>query len=299
MQASRRWRQNIVLLLMFLPPALYFIVLKYIPMAGLIIAFKDYNFRDGIWGSPWVGWAHFETLLQSPQTVQIVRNTLMLSALSVFVGFPFPIILAILLNEVRKIWFRKPVQTLVFLPHFLSWVVIGGIVLSLFSQETGIVNVWIREWTGSSFPFLYKELPWVSIFVGSGIWKTAGWSAIVYMAALTSIDPNLYESASLDGAGKLRKIWHVTLPGISPTIVLMFILSMGHIMEVGFDQIFVLQNPVVSNISEVISTYIYKIGLLGMQFSLTTAMGLFESAIGLVMVVTANQIARKFGRGLW
>ncbi|WP_243767660.1 ABC transporter permease [Paenibacillus agricola] len=299
MQARKKLKQNLFLLLLFFPPVVYFIVIKYIPMLGLIIAFKDYSFMDGVWGSPWVGLSNFETLFNTSQTLQIIRNTLLLSLLSVFVGFPFPIMLAILLSEVKKIWFRKSVQTLVFLPHFISWVVIGGMVLSIFSQDTGIVNYWIQQWTGSAFPFLYKEPSWIAIFVGSGIWKTAGWTAIIYLAALSTIDPSLYESASLDGAGKLRKIWHITLPGISSTIVLMFILSMGHVMEVGFDQVYVLQNPVISNVSEVISTYIYKVGLQGMQFSLTAAMGLFESIISLIMVLTANQIARKFGRGLW
>jgi putative aldouronate transport system permease protein len=299
MQARKKFKQNLFLLLLFFPPVLYFIVIKYTPMLGLIIAFKDYSFVDGVLGSPWVGLSNFETLFNTSQTLQIIRNTLMLSLLSVFVGFPFPIFLAILLSEASKIWFRKSVQTLVFLPHFISWVVIGGMVLSIFSQEAGVVNYWIKQWTGNAVPFLYKEIPWITIFVGSGIWKTAGWTAIIYMAALTTIDPSLYESASLDGAGKLRKIWHITLPGISSTIVLMFILSMGHVMEVGFDQVYVLQNPVISNVSEVISTYIYKVGLQGMQFSLTAAMGLFESLISLIMVLSANQIARKFGRGLW
>ncbi|NOU91693.1 ABC transporter permease subunit [Paenibacillus sp. LMG 31456] len=287
------------LLLMFIPVAAYFLIFKYFPMAGLVIAFKNYNFADGIWGSPWVGLYHFDMMLSSPKTVNVIKNTLLLSLLNIFVGFPFPIILAIMLNEIRKVWFKKTVQTLVYLPHFLSWVILGGMVVTIFSQQSGFLNHWIEQWTGSPYPFLYKELSWLSIFLGSGVWKEAGWSAIIYLAALTSIDPSLYESASLDGAGKFRKIWHITLPGISSIIVLMFILSIGKVMEVGFDHVFVLQNKGVMNISDVISTYIYRNGLLGAKFSETTALGLFESVVGLILVLAANRIARIFGRGLW
>ncbi|MCR8629994.1 ABC transporter permease [Paenibacillus radicis (ex Xue et al. 2023)] len=296
---GRRLRQNMPLLLMFIPVAVYFLIFKYFPMAGLVIAFKNYNFADGIWGSPWVGLYHFDMMLSSPKTVNVIKNTLLLSLLNIFVGFPFPIILAIMLNEVRKMWFKKTVQTLVYLPHFLSWVILGGMVVTIFSQQSGFLNHWIELWTGSPYPFLYKEFSWLSIFLGSGVWKEAGWSAIIYLAALTSIDPALYESASLDGAGKFRKIWHITLPGISGIIVLMFILSIGKVMEVGFDHVFVLQNKGVMNISDVISTYIYRNGLLGAKFSETTALGLFESVVGLILVLAANRIARIFGRGLW
>ncbi|MFD0681373.1 MULTISPECIES: ABC transporter permease [unclassified Paenibacillus] len=296
---GRRLRQNMPLLLMFIPVAVYFLIFKYFPMAGLVIAFKNYNFADGIWGSPWVGLYHFDMMLSSPKTVNVIKNTLLLSLLNIFVGFPFPIILAIMLNEVRKMWFKKTVQTLVYLPHFLSWVILGGMVVTIFSQQSGFLNHWIEQWTGSPYPFLYKEFSWLSIFLGSGVWKEAGWSAIIYLAALTSIDPALYESASLDGAGKFRKIWHITLPGISGIIVLMFILSIGKVMEVGFDHVFVLQNKGVMNISDVISTYIYRNGLLGAKFSETTALGLFESVVGLILVLAANRIARIFGRGLW
>lgn len=295
----RRWKQNIPLLILFVPVIAFFLIFKYAPMGGLIIAFKNYNFYDGIWGSPWVGMKNFELLFSNPQTLTIIRNTLMLSVLSIVIGFPFPIALAILLNEARQFFFKRTVQTLVYLPHFLSWVIIGGMVITIFSQENGIINHFIKQWTGSPYPFLYNEGSWIAIFVGSGIWRGAGWGSIIYLAALSSIDQHLYEAASLDGAGKMRQIWHITLPGITPTIVLMFILNMGNIMEVGFDHVFVLQNSIVSNVSEVISTYIYHIGLQGAQFSLTTAMGLFESLIGLIMVLTANKIARKFGHGLW
>jgi putative aldouronate transport system permease protein len=297
--SGRAIKQNIPLFIMFLPVALFYIVFKYVPMLGIVIAFKDYNFFDGIVSSPWIGMDNFKALFQSTQSINIIRNTLLLSLLNIVIGFPFPIILALMLNEVRKMWFKKTVQTLVYLPHFLSWVIVGGMVVTIFAQESGVINKILGGLMGGPYPFLYKEASWIGIFLGSGIWKEAGFSAIIYLAALTSIDTSLYEASAIDGASKWRQTWHVTLPGIMPTIVLMLILAMGRVMEVGFDQIFVLQNRVVSNISEVISTYIYKNGLQGGQFSLTTALGLFESMVGFILVVGANSIARTFNRSLW
>lgn len=296
---TKRMKANIPLMLLFIPGALYYIIFKYAPMGGLMIAFKDYNFFDGVFGSPWVGMQNFEALFQQPQTLNVIRNTIVLSVLNVFVGFPFPIILAILLNEVRRSWFKRTVQTIVYLPHFFSWVIIGGFVVTLFSLETGTINHWVERLFGKPYPFLYEANSWITIYVGSGIWKEMGFSAIIYLAALTSIDPSLYESASLDGATKFQQIRHITIPGISTTIVLMFILAMGRLMEVGFDHVYVLQNSIVSDVSQVISTYIYSVGLQGAQFSLTSAMGMFESIVGLIMVLAANAIARKFDKGLW
>ncbi|MDF2925200.1 MAG: sugar transporter permease [Paenibacillaceae bacterium] len=295
----RRLQQNIPWLLMFILPVFYFVIFKYIPMGGLVIAFKNYNFVDGIWGSPWVGFHNFQLLFTDPLAFSTIRNTIMISVLTIIFGFPFPVLLAVAINEVQRMWFKKTVQTLLYLPHFLSWVIVGGMVITLFSQEAGIVNSWVEQLTGSTFPFLYNEASWISIFLGSGVWKEAGFSAIIYLAALGGIDPSLYEAAAIDGANKFKQIRHITLPGISSVIVLMLILAMGRIMEVGFDQIYMLQNPIVSNISEVISTYIYRIGLQGAQFSLSTAMGMFEAVIGLLLVLVANAVARKFDQGLW
>jgi putative aldouronate transport system permease protein len=299
LQRSRRFRQNIPLLIMFCPILLYYIVLKYLPMGGLIIAFKNYNMRLGILGSPWVGLRNFELLLMGANTLNIIRNTFWLSLLRLIFGFPAPIILALLLNEVRKTWFKKTVQTIVYLPHFFSWVIIGGIVLSIFSQETGIVNSFVKAIRGEPYPFLYKPGSWIRIFIASGVWKEAGFGTIIYLAALTSIDPSLYEAAIIDGANKWKQLTHVTLPGIKTTIITLFILATGHIMEVGFDQVFVLQNSVVNEVADVISTYIYRIGLQGARFDVTTAMGLFDSLVGLILVFTTNAIARRFGEGLW
>lgn len=294
-----RFKQNVPLFIMFCPIIVYYLIFKYVPMLGTVIAFKHYRFADGILHSPWVGMKYFILLFDQYQTLQIIRNSLMLGVLTIVTGFPFPVILAILLNEVRNMWFKKTVQTLVYMPYFFSWVIVGGIVITLFSQDSGLINHWIQQAGGSVYPFLYKPLSWISVFLGSGIWKDTGFSAIIYLAALTTIDPSQYEAACIDGANKWRQIWHITLPGIRSTIVLMLILSTGSVLEVGFDKIYVLQNRVVSDVSEVISTYIFRVGLQGGQFSLTTALGLFESVVALALILTANGIARKFGQGLW
>ncbi|MCM3781372.1 ABC transporter permease subunit [Neobacillus mesonae] len=295
----KRFKMNIPLLLMFTPVILFYLIFRYAPIGGLVIAFKDYNFYDGIINSPWVGFHYFEILFQDPRTLEIIRNTLVLSLLSLIVGFPIPIILAIMLNEVRNMVFKRTVQTIVYMPHFLSWVIIAMLVSTAFAMENGLVNRLVEQITGEAYPFMYEKFSWVAIFVGSGIWKDMGFNAIIFLAALSSINPNLYEAAGMDGAGKLRQIWHITLPGIRPTIILLLILSMGRVMEVGFDQVFMLQNSNVNQIADVISTYIYRVGLQGAQFSLTTAMGLFESLVAFILVFTANYIARKFDQGLW
>lgn len=296
---TKRFRQNIPLFLMLVPGILYYAIFRYLPMGGLVIAFKDYNFRDGILSSPWVGLKYFKILFQSDATLQIIWNTLELSILNLIFGFPAPIIIAIALNEVRKRWLKRWIQTIIYLPHFLSWVIVAGLVLTLFSIDGGTVNKLLEQWGMEPVPFLYRIESWVAIFIGSGMWKEMGFGAIIYLAALSSIDPSLYESTSLDGAGKLRQIWHITLPGLRPTIILLLILGMGRLMEVGFDQVYNLQNPTVLEKAEVISTYVYKVGLQKAQFSLTTAMGLFESIVGLVLLLSANALARKFDQGLF
>ncbi|MFB5678115.1 ABC transporter permease [Paenibacillus terreus] len=296
---TKRFRQNIPLFLMLIPGILYYVIFRYLPMGGLVIAFKDYNFRDGILSSPWVGLKYFKILFQSDATLQIIWNTLELSILNLIFGFPAPIIIAIALNEVRKRWLKRWIQTIIYLPHFLSWVIVAGLVLTLFSIDGGTVNKLLEQWGMEPVPFLYRIESWVAIFIGSGMWKEMGFGAIIYLAALSSIDPSLYESAALDGAGKMRQIWHITLPGLRPTIILLLILGMGRLMEVGFDQVYNLQNPTVLEKAEVISTYVYKVGLQKAQFSLTTAMGLFESVVGLVLLLSANALARKFDQGLF
>lgn len=299
LRSRRKFLMNLPLLIMFLPVALYFIIFKYIPMGGLIIAFKQYSVGLGIWDSPWVGWSNFELLFSNPQMINIIRNTLILSLLQIFVGFPFPIMLAIMINEIRKMWFKRTVQTLFYMPHFLNWVIVGGMIVTLFSIESGYINGLLDKWFGFRYAFLYNEGSWIAVFLGSGVWKTTGFSAIIYLAAISTIDPVLYESANLDGANKLKQMWHITLPGIRPTIIILFILSMQGVMDLGFDKVWVLQNRVVNNVADVIPTYIYRMGIQGGQFSLTTAMGLFQSLVGLVLIVIANQLARKTNQSLW
>ncbi len=284
---------------MFIPVIAFFVAFRYIPILGNVIAFKQYNLMQGIWGSPWIGLDNFKIIFSNPQTIQIVKNTFLLSFFGIVIGFPFPILVAVMLNEVRRMWWKKTVQTLLYLPHFFSWVIIGGIVVTLFGSQAGVVNALLEQWTGAKYPFLYQAGSWLTIFFGSNVWKEAGFGAIIYLAAMSSIDPHLYEAASMDGASKLRQIWHVTLPGIVPTATIMLILAMGRVMDVGFDPIYNLQNAVVSDVSNVISTYIYTIGIQNGLYSLTTSMGLFESVIGLILVVGANRIARKFNQSLW
>lgn len=290
---------NLWLLLMFLPALAYFLIFKYAPVSGMVIAFKAFNLRDGIWHSPWVGLDNFRMLLNSPDILQVIRNTLFISFLSIAVGFPFPILLAILMNEVRRQLFKRTVQTLLYLPHFLNWVIVGSFVVLIFAREHGLVNALLRAATGHDFAFLYNESSWLAIFLGAGIWKEAGFGAIIYLAALSSIDPSLYEAAAMDGAGKGRQMWHVTLPALRPIIVLMLILSLERVMDVSFDKIYVLQNPAVGDISDVISTWSYTVGLRQAQYSLTTALGFFQSLVGLALVLSANYTARRFGQGLW
>ncbi|WP_397386584.1 ABC transporter permease [Paenibacillus roseipurpureus] len=296
---KRVLKQNIPLYIMFVPVILFYLIFKYYPMTGLVIAFKKYSFIKGIWGSPWAGLDSFKMIFQTKQNFNIIWNTLKLSGLSIIIGFPIPIILALLLNEVRKLQIKRLVQTLVYLPHFLNWVIVGGIVVTVFSQSTGTLNHVIEKMFGESYPFLYKEFSWITIYLTSGVWKEAGWNAIIYLAALTAIDQSLYEAASIDGANRWQQTIRITLPAITPTIIILLILKIGHLMELGFDQVYVLQNNAVLEVSEVISTFIYKIGIQQANFSLATAMGLFESLVGLILVLSANRIARHFGQGLW
>lgn len=293
------FRRSIPLLVMFIPAILYFTIFKYVPMLGLQIAFKDFFLMDGIWKSPWTGLNNFRFLLSSGQTVSTIRNTFVLGFLGVVISFPFPILIALLFNEVHSRAYKSLVQSFYYLPHFLSWVVVGGIFTSMFALDSGIINAVTEKLFGFRYAYLYNEGSWVAVFLLARIWKEGGFNAIIYLAALTNIPPELYEAAAIDGAGKLKRILHITLPFIIPTIITMLIINMGKVMEIGFDQVYTMQNPVVSNVSEVISTYVYKIGLERGQFSLSTAMGLFESVVSVTLVLTTNAIAKRYDKGLW
>lgn len=288
------------LYLLLLPILVYYLLFKYAPMFGEIIAFKNYRFADGIWGSKWVGLKHFERLFTSPDFFNVLKNTLLLNVYSIVFAFPVPIILAILLNEVRLEWFKRTIQNLLYIPHFISWVVLGGIVIALLSPSTGIVNTVIKLFGMEPVYFMASNFWWPIVFILSGIWQSAGWGTILYLAAMAGIDPQLYEAAKIDGASKIRRIWHVTLPGIRSTIAILLILRVGQMMDVGFEHIFILQNKAVSEVSSVISTYVYNVGLIGSQYSYTTALGLFQSVIGLILIVSVNKIIKALGEnGLW
>ncbi|MFK7696184.1 ABC transporter permease [Paenibacillus sp. HJGM_3] len=278
---------------MILPGLLFFVIFKYIPLGGSVIAFQNYNIFDGVFGSKFVGFKHFENLFAYPEFYRIFRNTLLISLYQLVFGFPAPILLALLLNEVGKAVFKRTVQTILYLPHFLSWVIVGGLVINFLSPSAGLVND-VIEWFGGEPIFFMQEPSYFrTIIVSSGLWKEIGWSTIIYLAALTGINPDLYEAAEVDGAGKLRQVFSITLPSILPTIMVLLLLRIGNILDLGFEQIYIFLNPLVTETGEVFDTYIYRIGLLGGQYSYTTAIGLFKSVIGFVLLVGANFISRR------
>ncbi|OXM86722.1 ABC transporter permease [Paenibacillus rigui] len=290
------WQLYILLLL----PMTYFLTFKYVPMLGVIIAFKDYNIFKGVLGSPWVGLGTFREIFQMQGFYQALRNTFMLNLLDLIVSFPIPIILAILLNELRVQWFKKGAQMILYLPHFISWVIIGGIAIQLLATNSGIVNGVLKTMNIEAIPFLTKPVYWVFTYLGIGIWQSAGWGTIIYLAALTGINKELYEAAEVDGANRARKIWHITLPGIKPTIIILLIINIGHMASIGFDRPFVLSNPLVTDVSEVISTYVYKIGIQSARYTIATAIGLFQAVVGLVFLLSADYISRKVNdQGIW
>jgi putative aldouronate transport system permease protein len=298
-KSRKNFKRSIPLLLMFLPVIVYYLVFKFEPMVGLIMAFENFNLKKGFFGSQFIGLQNFKYIFSTPIMLRVIKNTLVLGLLSFIIRFPFPVILALFLNEVRQTWLKKTVQTIVYLPHFFSWVVVGGVCFTIFSQENGIVNNILTAVSGSPYPFLYKPVSWICIFVGSGVWKETGFAAIIYLAALAGIDPSLYEAAALDGCTKFKKMIHVSIPCIAPTIIINLILQAGSIATVGFDQVYNLVTDPVMDVADVISTWVYRVGLQQMQFGISTAMGLFNSLLSLILVFAVNAIARKFDKSLW
>ncbi|MGO4698414.1 ABC transporter permease [Paenibacillus sp. 2TAB26] len=306
--AGSRWirsmrkelKRNRFLYMLLVPVAIYLLLFKYAPMAGEIIAFKNYRLSDGIWGSSWVGFQQFEKLFASREFYIVLKNTLLLNLYSLLFAFPAPILLAIMLNEVRVEWYKRTLQNLLYIPHFISWIVLGSIIIALLSPSTGIVNYLLQAFGIEPIYFMADKLWWPVTFIVSGIWKEAGFGTILYLAAMASIDPTLYEAAKIDGANKIRQIWHVTLPGIRSTIAILLILQVGKMMDVGFEQIYALRNPAVTSVAEVISTFVYTRGIVNLQYSYTTALGLFQSLIALILIVSVNRIIKALGeRGLW
>ncbi|PQP83900.1 sugar ABC transporter permease [Paenibacillus sp. PCH8] len=288
------------LYLLVLPPVLYLLIFKYIPMVGVQIAFKDFSVVKGIWGSPWVGLKHFEAFFQSPNFWLLIKNTIGISFYSLIAGFPIPILLALALNEIRTGYFKKTVQMVTYAPHFISTVVMVSIIILMLSPHVGVVD---KLFTLLGFPMTnFMGIPeyFKSIYVWSGVWQGMGYSSIIYIAALAGVDPSLYEAAKMDGASRLRKIWHIDLPTLVPVTVILLILSLGSIMGVGFEKIYLMQNPLNTSASEVISTYVYKVGLIGANFSFSSAVGFFNSIINLILLVIVNGISRKVSQNsLW
>ncbi|PYI56354.1 ABC transporter permease [Paenibacillus flagellatus] len=297
---KKRLKRNVGLYIIISPAVLYYLIWHYWPMYGVQIAFKDFMPGLGIWNSPWVGFEHFERLFNAYYFWTILKNTLGISLYGLLVGIPAPIVLALLFNEVRSKKLRTFAQTVSYAPHFISVVVAVGILFFFISPTNGVINSVLQSLGFASRDFLAEPGSFWHLYVWSGIWQGIGWSSLIYSAAISGISPDLYEAAYIDGASKWRRIWHVTLPGMVPTIVILSILSAGGIMSVGFEKILLMQNPMNLETSEVISTYMYKSGLLNTQYSFSAAVGLFNNVINFIILIVVNAVARKVGEtSLW
>ncbi|SER28717.1 carbohydrate ABC transporter membrane protein 1, CUT1 family [Gracilibacillus ureilyticus] len=297
MKRSETWRRikkNKMIYLMILPGLLYFLIYKYLPMYGLVISFQDYKPYKGIAGSEWVGLEHFERLFTSSEFWMIFKNTLMLFGLQVFIFFPIPIILSLMLNEVRHSFFKRSVQTLVYIPHFMSWVVIVSISYVMLTLDGGIVNAVLETLGLQPINFLLNDEWFRPMYIIQVIWREAGWGTIIFLAAITAVDPSLYEAARMDGANRFRQMWHITLPAIRSVIIVLLILKIGDVLELGFEHVYLLLNSSNRNVAEIFDTYVYVAGLQQGQFSYSTAVGFFKGIVGLIMVIFANWLAKRF-----
>lgn len=299
---NRRINRNWQLYLMLIPVIAYFAVFCYAPMYGITLAFKDYKVLKGIMGSPWANpwYKYFLQFFQSPYFTRVLSNTIVVSLESLLLGFPLPIILALSLNEVHSIRYKKFVQNITYAPHFLSVLVLVGVIKAFTNSDYGIVNILIRNMGGETYNWMQKASLFRTLYIGSGIWQNIGWDSIMYIAALAGIDPQLHEAAMIDGASRLQRVWHINLPGIMPTMVILLILNSGHIMNVGFEKVFLMQNDLNLSVSDVISTYSYRIGIESAQYSLSTAISLFNSVINCALLVLVNTCSRKLSEtSLW
>jgi len=293
---SRHW----YLVLLFIPGILWFVVFRYIPIYGLTLAFRDFSFRAGILGSEWVGLAHFRWLFSLPGFWDVFRNTVIINFYQLFFGFPAPIIFAIFLNEITHLRFKKLAQTISYLPHFLSWVILAGMMVQILSPSTGMVNFLLRAIGMDPIFFLGDPRYFRGVLVFSSIWRSIGWSSIIYLAALSSVNVEMYEAARIDGAKKLQEIWYITLPSISNVITIMLILRAGTLLADNFDQIFNLLNPAVFEVGDVLATYTFRLGIRNMEFSMATAVGLFTNVISFTLVILINAVSKKFNDyGIW
>lgn len=292
---KHRW-----LYILVAPGLLYYLVFQYAPLGGLVIAFKDFNLMKGIWGSDWVGLENFRTIFNSPDFPVLLRNTLILSVYRILFNMFPDVILALALNEVRVNWFKRIVQTITYGPYFLSWIIVYGLVFSFFAPGSGLVTTFFHDTGWGSIDVLTNSAAFRPMLLLSDMWKSTGYGAIIYLAALSSINPELYEAAVVDGAGRWRQMWHITLPGIREVFVLLIILRIGHIMDAGFEQVYIFLNTRVYDVGDILDTWIFRRGIEQLDFSVPAAMGVFKSVIGFVLVLGANKLAKRFGgSGLW
>ena len=289
------------LYVMLLPCIVYYALICYVPMAGSVLAFKDYSFKKGIWGSPWVGFDYFKTFFKSYDAGRLIRNTLAIGIITCILEFPFAIILALLLNELRNMKFKKISQTITYLPHFLSSVIIVTMLQKILAPNTGILNQAIAALGGDGSTFFLMDAKYFyRILFSMDLWKNIGWDSIMYLAAISSVDPTLYEAAEMDGCGKLKKMWHITLPGIRGTIGILFIMGIGGLLSSGVDQVWLLRTPGNMSIADTLDIYVLRVGLQGGQFGYATAIGLIQGLVGLVLVVACNKICKKMTEvSLW
>lgn len=297
----RLWAQR-AFFLMLLPGVLYYVIYRYVPIAaGVVVSLKKYNVRRGVWGSKWASplFTNFEFFFSSPYFWPLLRNTLIISMTKMLLGLPLAVMLAVLLNECRSRAARRLVQTLTYMPHFLSWVVIYGMCFVLFSETNGLINDWMRTLTGHTVPFFSNAQTFRALIIGSDLWKSTGWSAIIYLAAISGIDPSLYEAAYMDGATRAQTIRYITLPCIAGVIVMTLILRCGSVLDAGFDQIYVMYNEGVYSTVDIIDTWVYRMGFEKFNIPLSSAVGLFKSVISFVMVVTVNTISKRWGESMW
>lgn len=296
---KRYWTLYLLLVL----PIVFFLIFRYVPMTYVQIAFKKYAFYQSVWELPLAdnnGWEYFIKAFSNRDFLYALRNTVTLNLLDLLVGFPAPILVALLLNELMFKRFKRITQTVIYMPHFLSWVIIYGLAVQLLGPTNGLVNIALNRLGLPSVPFLNDPGHWVWTYIFIGVWQSAGWNTIIYLAALTGISPELYEAASVDGAGRFRKMWHITLPGLRPTIITLLIMNLGRILGSEFDRPYAMSNKLVLSVSNVISTFVYKNGIESMQFSLTTAVGLFQSLVCVIFLLSSNSLAKRFGeRGIW
>lgn len=290
---KKNWQKDWQLHLMILPGLLFILIFKYMPLGGITIAFKEFLPGKGIWGSPWVGLENFEYMLALPDTKRVMWNTLFFAAAKILINFPVPIIISILLNEVKNHRFKRSVQTIIYLPYFISWVILAGIIQDLFAKE-GLINQFLGIFGAEPVFFLGNKYAFLGVLIGTDVWKNFGYNTVVYLAAITGIDETLYEAAKIDGANRFQQIWNVTLPGIAPIVVLMMILNLGNVLNAGFEQIFNLYNPLVYETADIIDTFVYRISLVEANYSLGTAVGLLKSVVSFILIVTSYKIANKY-----